>query len=36
MKAVRFHGARDIRVEDVAEPTARLGAHDVLIKPITT
>jgi (R,R)-butanediol dehydrogenase/meso-butanediol dehydrogenase/diacetyl reductase len=36
MKAVRFHGARDIRVEDVAPPAARLGANDVLIKPLTT
>jgi len=35
MKAVRFHGARDIRVEDVAPPTARLAAGDVLIKPLT-
>lgn len=36
MKAVRFHGAKDIRVEDVPTPTARLGANDVLIKPLTT
>lgn len=36
MKAVRFHGARDIRVEDVAAPTARLGPNDVIIKPLTT
>jgi (R,R)-butanediol dehydrogenase/meso-butanediol dehydrogenase/diacetyl reductase len=36
MKAVRFHGAKDIRVEDVAAPSDRLGANDVLIKPIVT
>ena len=36
MKAVRFHGARDIRVEDVQPPTARLAANDVLLKPLTT
>ena len=34
MKAVRFHNKRDIRVEDVAAPAARLQPHDVLIKPI--
>lgn len=34
MKAVRFHAKRDIRVEDVAPPAARLAPHDVLIKPI--
>ncbi|WP_119273523.1 2,3-butanediol dehydrogenase [Taklimakanibacter deserti] len=33
MKAVRFHGKKDIRVEDVAAPTARLGPNDVLIRP---
>ena len=36
MKAVRFHAAKDIRVEDVPAPSARLGAHDVLIKPLVT
>lgn len=36
MKAVRFHGARDVRVEDVMPPTARLGANDVLIRPRVT
>ena len=36
MKAVRFHGAKDIRVEDVPAPKARLGANDVLIKPRVT
>jgi (R,R)-butanediol dehydrogenase/meso-butanediol dehydrogenase/diacetyl reductase len=36
MKAVRFHAAKDIRVEDVPPPSERLGAHDVLIKPLVT
>ena len=36
MKAVRFHGARDIRVEDVAEPSGTLAHDDVLIAPIVT
>lgn len=36
MKAVRFHNAKDIRVEDVAAPAKKLGANDVLIKPIVT
>lgn len=36
MKAVRFHNARDIRVEDVAAPAKKLGANDVLIKPLVT
>lgn len=36
MKAVRFHAARDIRVEDVPAPSRKLGSHDVLIKPIVT
>ena len=31
MKAVRFHGAKDIRVEDVAEPSGDLAYDDVLI-----
>ncbi|MFZ3583026.1 zinc-binding dehydrogenase [Loktanella sp. DJP18] len=36
MKAVRFHGAKDIRVEDVAEPSGDLAADDVLIAPFVT
>jgi (R,R)-butanediol dehydrogenase/meso-butanediol dehydrogenase/diacetyl reductase len=36
MKAVRFHAARDIRVEDVPAPSKRLGPNDVLIKPLVT
>jgi (R,R)-butanediol dehydrogenase/meso-butanediol dehydrogenase/diacetyl reductase len=36
MKAVRFHGAKDIRVEDVAEPSGDLAYDDVLIAPIVT
>lgn len=36
MKAVRFHGARDIRVEDVPAPSKKLGPNDVLIKPLVT
>jgi (R,R)-butanediol dehydrogenase / meso-butanediol dehydrogenase / diacetyl reductase len=32
MRAVRYHAARDIRVEDVPEP-AGLGPHEVLIRP---
>ncbi len=36
MKAVRFHAARDIRVEDVPPPSAKLGPRDVLIKPLIT
>ena len=36
MKAVRFHAARDIRVEDVPAPSKKLGASDVLIKPLVT
>jgi (R,R)-butanediol dehydrogenase / meso-butanediol dehydrogenase / diacetyl reductase len=32
MRAVRYHAARDIRVEDVQEPTG-LGPHEVLIRP---
>jgi (R,R)-butanediol dehydrogenase / meso-butanediol dehydrogenase / diacetyl reductase len=34
MKAVRFHGQKDIRVEDVAAPQAPLAADDVLILPL--
>ena len=33
MKAVRFHAAKDIRVEDVPKPSKKLGPRDVLIKP---
>ncbi len=36
MRAVRFHGAKDIRVEDVAEPNAALAPDDVLIAPVVT
>ena len=36
MKAVRFHGMRDVRVEDVPEPTGRLAPDDVLVAPIVT
>lgn len=34
MKAVRFHGQKDIRVEEVSGPTAPLAADDVLVKPL--
>jgi len=33
MKAAVFHGAQDIRVEEVAEPTGP-GPHDVLLRPL--
>ena len=36
MRAVRFHGARDIRVEEVAEPSTALAPDDVLIAPSVT
>jgi len=36
MKAVRFHGAKDIRFEDVEEPSSNLAIDDVLIAPIVT
>ena len=36
MRAVRFHGAKDIRVEDVAEPSDHLAPDDVLIAPFVT
>lgn len=36
MKAVRFHAAKDIRVEDVPAPSSKLGPTDVLIKPLVT
>ncbi len=35
MKAVRFHAARDIRVEQVAEP-GNFAADQVLVRPIIT
>jgi (R,R)-butanediol dehydrogenase/meso-butanediol dehydrogenase/diacetyl reductase len=34
MRAVRFYSKRDIRVEDVASPTAALGETQVLVAPI--
>lgn len=34
MKAVRFHAKRDIRVEQVAEPTAPLADDEVLVKSL--
>ena len=34
MKAVRFHGQKDIRVEEVSGPTSPLAVDDVLIKPL--
>jgi (R,R)-butanediol dehydrogenase/meso-butanediol dehydrogenase/diacetyl reductase len=36
MKAVRFHAARDIRVEDVPAPAETLGIDEVLIEPFCT
>jgi (R,R)-butanediol dehydrogenase / meso-butanediol dehydrogenase / diacetyl reductase len=33
MRAVRFHAARDIRVEDVAPPSDVLAPDDVLVEP---
>ncbi len=33
MRAVRFHAARDIRVEDVDEPSGALDPREVLIRP---
>lgn len=36
MRAVRFHGAKDIRVEQVTEPETGLAPDDVLIAPIVT
>jgi (R,R)-butanediol dehydrogenase/meso-butanediol dehydrogenase/diacetyl reductase len=32
MRAVRYHAARDVRVEEVPEPD-RLGAHELLVRP---
>ena len=34
MKAIRFYGKEDVRVEDVATPTA-MGDAQVMIKPLT-
>lgn len=34
MRAVRFHGRKDIRVEDVAPPDDRLAPGQVLVEPI--
>ncbi|MEM7443257.1 MAG: 2,3-butanediol dehydrogenase [Pseudomonadota bacterium] len=36
MRAVRFHAAKDIRVEEVAEPASTLAPDDVLIAPTVT
>ena len=36
MKAVRFHGAKDVRFEKVEEPSSKLLPDDVLIAPIVT
>lgn len=36
MKAVRFHAAKDIRVEDVPAPARKLASNEVLIKPLVT
>ena len=33
MRAVRFHAAKDIRVEDIPAPFGPLGAKDVLVRP---
>lgn len=33
MKAARFHGRGDIRVDDVPEPARDLGPRDVLLRP---
>jgi (R,R)-butanediol dehydrogenase / meso-butanediol dehydrogenase / diacetyl reductase len=33
MRAVVYHGARDVRVEEVAEPEGALGPDEVLIAP---
>jgi (R,R)-butanediol dehydrogenase / meso-butanediol dehydrogenase / diacetyl reductase len=34
MKAVRFHGQRDIRVEEISGPSSPLALDEVLIKPM--
>lgn len=36
MRAVRFHAARDVRVDDVAPPPDTLAPDDVLIEPFCT
>jgi (R,R)-butanediol dehydrogenase/meso-butanediol dehydrogenase/diacetyl reductase len=36
VKAVRFHAARDIRVEDVPAPSQKLAPHEVLVRPLVT
>jgi (R,R)-butanediol dehydrogenase/meso-butanediol dehydrogenase/diacetyl reductase len=36
MRAVRFHAAKDIRVEDVAPPSDDLAPDDVLVEPFCT
>lgn len=36
MKAVRFHGAKDIRFEDVEAPDGSLASDEVLIRPLLT
>jgi (R,R)-butanediol dehydrogenase/meso-butanediol dehydrogenase/diacetyl reductase len=33
MRAARYYGARDLRIEDVAEPDGRLAPTQVLIRP---
>jgi (R,R)-butanediol dehydrogenase/meso-butanediol dehydrogenase/diacetyl reductase len=33
MRAVRYHAARDIRVEDVAGPDGALGLNELLVRP---
>lgn len=33
MRAALFHAAKDIRVEEVAEPNGDLGPHQVLVEP---
>ena len=33
MRALRYHGVKDIRIEDVPEPSGRLDAHEVLVRP---
>jgi (R,R)-butanediol dehydrogenase / meso-butanediol dehydrogenase / diacetyl reductase len=33
MRAVRFHGRRDVRLEDVPEPSGELGSTGVLLRP---
>ncbi len=32
MKAARFHGRRDIRIDEVPEPNGSLGEHEVLLE----